>query len=59
MYKKERHISFYSSNSVGIIALRQTMGGTHSVHRSTKNEILIGKPEPKILVSMAEYKNGS
>lgn len=47
MYKKERHISSYSPNIVGIITLRQTMGGTHSVHRSTRNEILIGKPERK------------
>jgi len=48
MYKKERHISSYSPNSVEIITLYQTMSGTHSVHRSTRNEILVGKPEPKI-----------
>jgi len=47
MYKKARHISSYSPNITGI-TLRQIMGGTHSVHTSNRNEILIGKPEPKI-----------
>jgi hypothetical protein len=31
------------------------MGGIHGIHRSTRYEILVGKPERK----MAEYKNGS